>query len=167
MSTGFFVAGCVAMFIIFYELAVTARAEAKTLGPDVHRCFMSCGVLTLFIWLLYPIAWGVCEGGNVITPDSEAAFYGVLDVIAKPVSPRTLYFNNLLGPCGTAADILRFAGLQCCIDLRSLERISLTTWTCDPIRKACRQWCTRRVGKRPSGTRPDDQRGRLGDAASV
>lgn len=74
------------MFIIFYELAVTARAEAKTLGPDVHRCFMSCGVLTLFVWLLYPIAWGVAEGGNVITPDSEAAFYGVLDVIAKPVS---------------------------------------------------------------------------------
>lgn len=44
-----------------------------------------CGVLTLFIWCLYPIAWGLCEGGNVITPSSEAVFYGVLDLLAKPL----------------------------------------------------------------------------------
>ena len=35
--------------------------------------------------MLYPIAWGVCEGGNVIAPDSEAVFYGILDLLAKPV----------------------------------------------------------------------------------
>lgn len=34
---------------------------------------------------LYPIAWGLCEGGNVISSDSEAVFYGLLDVLAKPV----------------------------------------------------------------------------------
>lgn len=34
---------------------------------------------------LYPIAWGLCEGGNVISSDSEAIFYGILDVLAKPV----------------------------------------------------------------------------------
>jgi hypothetical protein len=33
---------------------------------------------------MYPIAWGVCEGGNVIAPDSEAIFYGILDLLAKP-----------------------------------------------------------------------------------
>jgi bacteriorhodopsin len=35
------------------------------------------------MWLLYPIAWGVSEGGNVIPPDSEAVFYGVLDIMTK------------------------------------------------------------------------------------
>lgn len=35
--------------------------------------------------MLYPIAWGLCEGGNVISPDSEAALYGALDFCAKPV----------------------------------------------------------------------------------
>ena len=46
---------------------------------------MQCGVLTLFLWFLYPIAWGLSEGGNVIHPDSEAIFYGILDIFAKPV----------------------------------------------------------------------------------
>merc|ERR1712225_209591 len=36
------------------------------------------------LWFLYPIAWGLSEGGNVISPDSEAIFYSVLDVLAKP-----------------------------------------------------------------------------------
>jgi len=74
------------MFGIFWELAFASRKQAKALGSDVNRVFVMCGVWTLFIWCLYPIAWGVCEGGNVITPDSEAVFYGVLDFCAKPVS---------------------------------------------------------------------------------
>lgn len=74
------------MFGVFYELAVNGRKHSKALGNDVYKVFTGCGVLTLFIWTLYPIAWGVSEGGNVIPPDSEAVFYGVLDVIAKPVS---------------------------------------------------------------------------------
>ena len=74
------------MFAVFYELAITARKHAKALGSDVSKVFTTCGVLTLFIWLLYPIAWGVSEGGNVIAPDSEAVFYGILDFCAKPVS---------------------------------------------------------------------------------
>jgi hypothetical protein len=39
----------------------------------------------MFIWLLYPIAWGVADGGNVISPLKEMIFYGILDVLAKPV----------------------------------------------------------------------------------
>ena len=74
------------MFAVFYELAITARKHAKALGSDVSKVFTTCGVLTLVIWLLYPIAWGVSEGGNVIAPDSEAVFYGILDFLAKPVS---------------------------------------------------------------------------------
>jgi len=30
-------------------------------------------------------AWGLADGGNVISPDSEMIFYGILDVLAKPV----------------------------------------------------------------------------------
>lgn len=69
----------------FYELAIVGRANVKRLGSDVHRVFLTCGVLTLFVWMLYPVAWGLCEGGNVITPNDEAVFYGCLDFMAKPV----------------------------------------------------------------------------------
>lgn len=83
------------MLGVFYELAIIGRSHAKALGADVHRVYVACGVLTLFIWLLYPIAWGVAEGGNVISPDSEAVFYGVLDFCAKPVSIVLLSYPTL------------------------------------------------------------------------
>ncbi|KAK5105751.1 hypothetical protein LTR62_002187 [Meristemomyces frigidus] len=91
---GFYAVGCVAMIGIFYELAIVARANARRLGADVHRVFMICGVLTLFIWLLYPVSWGLCEGGNVITPNDEAIFYGCLDFIAKPVFSIALIIGH-------------------------------------------------------------------------
>lgn len=78
------------MFGVFYELAGNGRAHAKALGNDVYKCYLTCGILTLFLWTLYPVAWGLCESGNVIAPDSEAVFYGVLDVIAKPVRSSLL-----------------------------------------------------------------------------
>ncbi len=53
-----------------------------------------CGALTTVLWIVYPIAWGVCEGGNLIAPDSEAVFYGVLDLLAKPVFGALLIFGH-------------------------------------------------------------------------
>ncbi|KAJ9602058.1 hypothetical protein H2200_013418 [Cladophialophora chaetospira] len=82
---GWWTFGTVAMFYVFYNLAGVGRKRAKLLGSDIYRTYMICGVLTLFVWLCYPIAWGVSEGANLITPDSEAVFYGVLDFLAKPV----------------------------------------------------------------------------------
>ena len=73
------------MFYIFWNVGFEGRRRAKNLGNDVYRVYMACGVWTLFLWLLYPVSWGLCEGGNVISPDSEAIFYGTLDFCAKPV----------------------------------------------------------------------------------
>lgn len=72
------------MFGVFWNLAFEGRKRANLLGRDIGRTYLLCGVWTLFIWLLYPIAWGISEGGNVIPPDSEAVFYGILDLCAKP-----------------------------------------------------------------------------------
>jgi hypothetical protein len=43
---------------------------------------------------VYPIAWGVCEGGNLISPDSEAVFYGILDFLAKPCFGALLIWGH-------------------------------------------------------------------------
>lgn len=75
-------------------LAFDARKHANALGSDVGRVYLWCGALTAFLWTLYPVAWGLCEGGNVISADSEAAFYGVLDVLAKPVFGALLLFGH-------------------------------------------------------------------------
>ncbi|KAK6457894.1 plasma membrane heat shock protein [Scheffersomyces xylosifermentans] len=48
-----------------------------------------------FIWILYPIAWGVSEGGNQIQPDSEAVWYGILDLINFLVLPIILTWSAI------------------------------------------------------------------------
>ncbi|KAM0280574.1 hypothetical protein ACHAQH_004019 [Verticillium albo-atrum] len=82
---GYWVFGMIAFFYVVYALVVDGRHHAKALGGSISKTYTRCGVLTIFLWFLYPIAWGLSEGGNVIHPDSEAIFYGILDVIAKPV----------------------------------------------------------------------------------
>jgi len=91
---GYFTFGCVALFYIGYVLIFEARLHANHIGKDVGRVFIICGGWTFLLWCLYPIAWGVCEGGNVISPDSEAVFYGVLDIMAKPVFGALLIWGH-------------------------------------------------------------------------
>ncbi|KAF2727360.1 family A G protein-coupled receptor-like protein [Polyplosphaeria fusca] len=91
---GFYVFGCAALAYILYQLVWEARRHSIPIGLDVKRVFFQCGTLTAVLWLLYPIAWGVCEGGNVISPDSEAVFYGILDLLAKPVFGALLIWGH-------------------------------------------------------------------------
>lgn len=91
---GYFTFGCAALLYILYVLTWEARRHASALGSDIGRVFLMCGSLTSFLWILYPVAWGICEGGNVIAPDSEAVFYGILDLLAKPVFGALLIFGH-------------------------------------------------------------------------
>lgn len=94
MDRGYFAFGCAALFYLLYVLVWEARRHANALGKDVGNAFLYCGTLTAFLWTLYPIAWGICEGGNVIAPDSEAVFYGILDLLAKPVFGGLLIWGH-------------------------------------------------------------------------
>ncbi|KAF2839142.1 family A G protein-coupled receptor-like protein [Patellaria atrata CBS 101060] len=91
---GYFAFGCAALMYILYQLVWEARRHANALGRDVGRTFLICGSLLSFLWLLYPISWGLCEGGNYIAPDSEAVFYGVLDFFAKPIFGALLLWGH-------------------------------------------------------------------------
>lgn len=91
---GYFAFGCAALIWIVYILVWEARKHANAMGKDVGRAFLICGSLTAFLWTLYPIAWGLCEGANVISPDSEAVFYGILDLLAKPLFGALLIWGH-------------------------------------------------------------------------
>ncbi|WVR06000.1 hypothetical protein IAU60_003028 [Kwoniella sp. DSM 27419] len=82
---GFYAFGCAALFYIWWVLFGPARASAAALSPQHKKAFVGSAAILSFLWLLYPIAWGLADGGNVISPDSEMIFYGILDVLAKPV----------------------------------------------------------------------------------
>lgn len=80
---GYFVFAMFALFGIAWNILFVGARHAKSLGTEVNKTYWMCGGITMFLWFLYPIAWGLSEGGNIIAPDSEAVFYGVLDVLAK------------------------------------------------------------------------------------
>ena len=86
--------GCAALVYVLYVLVFEARKNALRLGTDIHRVYIQCGAVFAFLWCLYPIAWGLSEGGNVISPDSEGVFYGILDVIAKVGFSALLIFGH-------------------------------------------------------------------------
>jgi bacteriorhodopsin len=90
----YFAFGCLALVYIVYQLVWESRTHSRAYGRDVEKAFLYCGSLTAFLWILYPIAWGICEGGNVISPDSEAVFYGVLDFLAKPCFGALLIWGH-------------------------------------------------------------------------
>jgi bacteriorhodopsin len=91
---GYFTFGCAALLFIAWTVVFDARGLARNLGADINRVYTICGLWTIGLWCLYPIAWGVSEGGNVISPDSEAIFYGVLDVLSKPVFGALLLWGH-------------------------------------------------------------------------
>lgn len=84
--TGYYAFWLFAWLLIGYHLILLPRAYARNLGVDVLRTHT---FTSAWVWLLlgiYPICWGVSEGGNVIAPDSELIFYGVLDLLLLPVT---------------------------------------------------------------------------------
>jgi len=81
---GFYCGSCICMLVVFYSLMVPARANAKALGEAAYKSYWTSALVLAGLWLLYPVAWGLADGGNVISPDSEMVFYGVLDFFAKP-----------------------------------------------------------------------------------
>ncbi|EGG00632.1 uncharacterized protein MELLADRAFT_39586 [Melampsora larici-populina 98AG31] len=81
---GYFAFGCLAMLYVFWTLIGPARLAAKALGDDNHQAYIKGALSLSFLWMLYPIAWGLCDGGNVISVNGEMIFYGILDVLAKP-----------------------------------------------------------------------------------
>ncbi|KAL8848742.1 MAG: hypothetical protein Q9221_006213 [Calogaya cf. arnoldii] len=90
----YFAFGMAAFLWVAYTVTYVARKHASSLGADISRNYLICGVWTIFLWFLYPIAWGLSEGGNVIAPDSEAIFYGILDIMAKPVFGALLLWGH-------------------------------------------------------------------------
>jgi len=84
---------CVALLYIVYVLAIEGTKHAKRLGNDLYKTYLMCMGVTLLTWLIYPIAWGVSEYGNIIAPDSAAVFYGILDIISRIIFSALLLFG--------------------------------------------------------------------------
>ncbi|CAZ79554.1 unnamed protein product [Tuber melanosporum] len=89
---GFYVFALLVYFFILWQVLGVARKYASRVDAGVHKIFSGLAAYTLFFMLLYPISWGLSEGGNVIQNDSSAVFYGVLDVFSQGLFALALIF---------------------------------------------------------------------------
>jgi bacteriorhodopsin len=88
----FFVFGCVAMFWVFWNILSGIKSSEKIGGTKNRRNYIILTSWTLFFWTIYPIAWGLCEGSNLISVTGEIIFYGILDIFTKPVFAGLILF---------------------------------------------------------------------------
>lgn len=89
---GFFTVGVAAIFLTIFNLFVTSRRFAANVGKDCLRYYTWYASAFSFLWLIYPIAWALAEGGNVIQTDSEAIFCGILDICTFIVVPASFFY---------------------------------------------------------------------------
>ncbi|KAI0601845.1 heat shock protein 30 [Biscogniauxia sp. FL1348] len=80
---GFYAFGTIAWVLLAFNTLVTGSTAAKRVGVAGDHTLLS-GWLNL-LWLLYPIAFGLTDGGNRIGVTPGYIFFGILDVLTVPV----------------------------------------------------------------------------------
>ncbi|KAM0349709.1 hypothetical protein ACHAPU_003538 [Fusarium lateritium] len=79
---GFFAFGSVAWLMLAYQTLHPGRTSASRLG--LSRDYMLLAGWLNLLWLMYPIAFGLSDGGNKIGVTQSLVFFGVLDVLMIP-----------------------------------------------------------------------------------
>lgn len=87
---GYFAFGLLAWAMIAFHLLVVAVPFANRF--ETKKWYFPLAAYLVFLWLIYPIAWGVSEAGNKISNDSENIFYGILDILSKGLFALALAF---------------------------------------------------------------------------
>ncbi|KAJ5290942.1 hypothetical protein N7478_000193 [Penicillium angulare] len=80
---GFFAFGTFAWLILAMSTINESREAAQLLGVDKDYIVLSGW--TNLLWIIYPIAWGLTDGGNKIGITGTSVLFGVLDVLLIPV----------------------------------------------------------------------------------
>ncbi|KAG9249460.1 uncharacterized protein F5Z01DRAFT_669173 [Emericellopsis atlantica] len=76
---GFFVFGTFALIILVLSTINECREEAQRIG--IGRDYAILASWASFLWLLYPVAFGLSDGGNLIGVTASFIFIGVLDIL--------------------------------------------------------------------------------------
>ncbi|CCD22732.1 Mrh1p NDAI_0A05770 [Naumovozyma dairenensis CBS 421] len=85
---GYYSFGIAAGIVTSISIMTTTRNLVKNKGnSELMNVFKIFYGIIMFLWLVYPVAFGISEGGNVLQPDSEHIFYGILDVLFLCVMP--------------------------------------------------------------------------------
>jgi bacteriorhodopsin len=90
---GYYAFAVAALFFICACLFLQGIGAAGFLGSAARGNFIRGAIYVSFLWALYPVCWALSEGGNVISPTSEMVFYGILDILTKPIFIALVLFS--------------------------------------------------------------------------
>lgn len=90
---GFFAFGTIAYCLLAISLLWTGSITARRIG--IQKSYTALSGWLVFVWLLYPIAYGVDDGGNKIGVTEGFIFFGILDVVTVPVLAIATLFLSL------------------------------------------------------------------------
>lgn len=91
---GWYAWACIAYLVIVYQLASNGRAAVASKDSKTKAFYGAIAGFTLILWTIYPIIWGIADGGRMVGLDAEIIAYAVLDVLAKPVFGFWLLFTH-------------------------------------------------------------------------
>ncbi|KAI5457996.1 hypothetical protein BGZ63DRAFT_407309 [Mariannaea sp. PMI_226] len=80
---GFWAFGTTAWLILAVQTLWHGRTSAARVNVLRDYSILS-GWLNL-LWILYPIAWAISDGGNVISVTKNTVYFGVLDLLMLPI----------------------------------------------------------------------------------
>jgi bacteriorhodopsin len=79
---GFFAFGTAAFLSLAFSLMTTGLTSAKRVATSGHYTMLAGW--TCFLWLMYPIAFGLSDGGNRIKVTAGFIWFGILDLLMIP-----------------------------------------------------------------------------------
>ncbi|KUI60230.1 hypothetical protein VP1G_07445 [Cytospora mali] len=80
---GLFTFGTFAWVILAMSTLNESREAAQRMG--INRDYIILAAIANLCWILYPIAWGLSDGGDKIGVTGGFIFFGVLDIVLVPV----------------------------------------------------------------------------------
>ncbi|EZF35843.1 hypothetical protein H109_04486 [Trichophyton interdigitale MR816] len=81
----YFVYGFIACAALGWTMLKSGYNHVRATTPSLKQAYLTLSVALSIIFMLYGLAWGLNEGGNLISPTGEAIFYGVLDIWGGPL----------------------------------------------------------------------------------
>jgi bacteriorhodopsin len=87
---GFYAFGSIAWIALAVSTLTTGLSSAGRV--EARRDYVVLMGWVNLLWLLYPVAWGVSDGGNFIGVTPTAIFFGVLDILLIPVLTYAILF---------------------------------------------------------------------------
>ncbi len=73
------------MFLLSYSLLSIGHTTSARLGDPIKKHYLALSSYLTFFFILYPIAFGLDDGGNKITVTHGFIFWGILDLVTVPL----------------------------------------------------------------------------------